>query len=125
VTLQVFTSGRLSPSDPLARMLGAKDLKPEQSRTASLGLTWRNDAGFSGSVDLYDIKVTDRFSQSASFQIPAGVANPMGYTSVSYFTNDFDTTTRGIDLVGSYATDLGAGRLNLTVGWNYNKTDVD
>jgi len=125
VTLQVFTSGRLSPSDPLARMLGAKDLKPEQSRTASLGLTWRNDAGFSGSVDLYDIKVTDRFSQSASFQIPAGVANPMGYTSVSYFTNDFDTTTRGIDLVGSYATELGAGRLNLTLGWNYNKTEVD
>ena len=76
-------------------------------------------------MDLYDIKVTDRFSQSASFQIPAGVANPMGYTSVSYFTNDFDTTTRGIDLVGSYATELGAGRLNLTLGWNYNKTEVD
>lgn len=125
VTLQVFTSGRLSPTDPLAQLLGAKALKPEQSRTASLGLTWRNDAGFSGSVDLYDIKVTDRFSQSASFQIPAGVANPMGYTSVNYFTNDFDSTTRGIDLVGSYTRDLGPGRLNLTLGYNYNKTEVD
>ena len=125
VTLQVFTSGRLSPSDPLARQLGASALKPEQSRTTSLGLAWRNDAGLSGSVDLYDIKVTDRFSQSASFQIPAGVPNPMGYTSVSYFTNDFDTTTRGVDLVGSWVGDAGPGRLNLTLGWNYNRTQVD
>jgi len=125
VTLQVFNAGRLSPDDPLAQLLGARPLKPEQSRTASLGLTWRNDAGFSGSVDLYDIKVTDRFSQSAAMQIPAGVDNPMHYTSVSYYTNDFDTTTRGIDLVGSYATDLGPGKLGLTLAWNYNTTQVD
>lgn len=125
VTLQVFTSGRLSPSNPLARQLGASALKPEQSRTTSLGLAWRNDAGLSGSVDLYDIKVTDRFSQSAAFQIPAGIPNPMGYTSVSYFTNDFDTTTRGVDLVGSWVGDAGPGRLNLTLGWNYNRTQVD
>ena len=125
VTLQVFTSGRLSPSDPLARQLGASALKPEQSRTTSLGLAWRNDAGLSGSVDLYDIKVTDRFSQSAAFQIPAGIPNPMGYTSVSYFTNDFDTTTRGVDLVGNWVGDAGPGRLNLTLGWNYNRTQVD
>lgn len=125
VTLQVFNAGRLSPDDPLAQLLGSRPLKPEQSRTASLGLTWRNDAGFSGSVDLYDIKVSDRFSQSASMQIPAGVDNPMRYTSVSYYTNDFDTTTRGIDLVGSYATDLGPGKLGLTLAWNYNTTQVD
>jgi iron complex outermembrane receptor protein len=125
VTLQVFTSGRLSPSDPLAQRLGAKALKPEQSRTASLGLAWRNDSGLSASVDLYDIKVTDRFSQSASFQIPAAMPNPMGYTSVSYFTNDFDTTTRGVDMVGSWVGEVGPGRLNLTLGWNYNRTQVD
>ncbi|WP_045049942.1 TonB-dependent receptor domain-containing protein, partial [Rouxiella chamberiensis] len=35
-TLQIFTSGRLSPNDPLAQLLGARPLKPEESRTASL-----------------------------------------------------------------------------------------
>ena len=125
VTLQVFTTGRLSPSDPLAIQLGAKPLKPEQSRTASLGLTWKNDLGFSGSVDLYDIKVTDRFSQSASFAVPAGVPNPLAYTSVSFYTNDFDTTTRGVDVVASHTTALGAGRLSTTLGYNYNQTQVD
>ncbi|WP_429000386.1 TonB-dependent receptor plug domain-containing protein [Stenotrophomonas rhizophila] len=125
VTLQVFTTGRLSPGDPLAIQLGAQPLKPEQSRTASLGLTWKTALGFSGSVDVYDIKVTDRFSQSASFAVPAGVPNPLGYTSVSFYTNDFDTTTRGIDVVASHAAALGAGRLNTTLGYNYNQTRVD
>lgn len=124
-TLQIFTSGRLSPSDPLARQLGAKDLTPEQSRTASLGMTWRNDIGFSGSVDVYQIKLTDRFSQSASFAVPAGVPNPMGYTSVNFYTNDFDTTTTGLDLVGNYQRELGPGRLGLTLAYNYNRTQVD
>lgn len=125
VTLQIFTGGRLSPSDPLARLLGAKDLTPEQSRTASLGMTWRSDLGFSGSVDVYDIKLTDRFSQSANFAVPAGIPNPMGYTSVYYYTNDFDTSTTGVDVVGNYARDAGPGRLGMTVAYNYNRTRVD
>lgn len=124
-TLQIFTSGRLSPSDPLAVQLGAKALTPEQSRTASIGLTWRNALGFSGSIDVYDIKLTDRFSQSASFAVPAGMPNPMGYTSVNYYTNDFDTSTTGLDLVGNYQRDVGPGRFGVTLAYNYNRTRVD
>ncbi|WP_134709251.1 TonB-dependent receptor plug domain-containing protein [Stenotrophomonas maltophilia] len=124
-TLQIFTSGRLSPDDPLAQLLGARPLKPEESRTASMGLTWRTDQGLSGSVDVYQIKLSDRFSQSASFAIPAGTPNPLGYTSVNYFTNDFDTTTTGVDVVGNYLRDLGAGRMTLTLAYNYNRTRVD
>lgn len=124
-TLQIFTSGRLSANDPLAILLGAKPLKPEQSKNISAGFTWKTALGFSGSVDAYNIKVTDRFSTSASFAIPAGVANPLRYTSVNYFTNDFDTTTRGIDIVGSYLSRVGAGRLNTTLAYNYNRTTVD
>jgi iron complex outermembrane receptor protein len=53
------------------------------------------------------------------------VPNPLRYTSVSYFTNDFDTTTKGVDVVGSYLRRLGVGKLNLTAAWNYNKTKID
>ncbi|WP_149194590.1 TonB-dependent receptor plug domain-containing protein [Luteimonas suaedae] len=124
-TLQVFTSGRLSPSDPIARMLGATPLTPEESRSVTAGLAWQSGNGFSGSIDLYDIEVTDRFSTSQSFQIPDGVPNPNQYTSVSFFTNDFDTTTRGIDIVATWRGSLGPGRLGTTLAWNYNKTEVD
>jgi iron complex outermembrane receptor protein len=124
-TLLVFTSGRLANNDPLAVALGAKPLQPEKSKNFSLGLTWKDASGLSGSVDLYDIKLRDRFSTSASFAVPAGVPNPLRYTSVSYFTNDFDTTTKGIDVVGSYLRRLGAGKLNLTAAYNYNQTRID
>jgi len=125
VTLQVFNAGRLSPNDPIAIALGAKPLTPEESRSMTLGLAWQGAAGLSGSIDLYDIEVTDRFSQSASLAIPPGTPNPDRFTSVSYFTNDFDTVTRGVDVVGNYAHALGDGRLGLTLAFNYNKTEVD
>jgi len=124
-TLLVFTSGRLSNTDPLAIALGARPLTPEESKNLSLGLTWKSAMGLSGSVDLYRIKLTDRFSTSSSFAVPAGMANPLRYTSVNYFTNDFDTTTQGIDVVASHASRVADGKLNLTLGWNYNKTQVD
>jgi iron complex outermembrane receptor protein len=124
-TLLVFTSGRLANTDPLAVALGAQALQPEKSKNLSLGVTWKSLAGFSGSVDVYDIKLADRFSTSASFAVPAGVANPLRYTSINYFTNDFDTTTQGIDIVGNYLRRAGDGKLNMTLAYNYNTTTVD
>jgi iron complex outermembrane receptor protein len=124
-TLLVFTSGRLSTSDPLALALGARPLTPEKSNNLSLGLTFKSAMGLSGSVDLYRIKLRDRFSTSASFAVPAGMDNPLRYTSVNYFTNDFDTTTQGIDVVASHLSRIADGRLNLTLAYNYNKTEVD
>ena len=124
-TLLVFTSGRLSTSDPIAQALGAKPLTPEESDNLSLGLTWKGAMGFSGSLDLYRIALRDRFSTSASFAVPAGMPNPLRYTSVNYFTNDFDTTTRGVDIVASHLSRVADGKLNLTLAYNYNKTEVD
>lgn len=44
---------------------------------------------------------------------------------MNFFTNDFDTTTTGVDVVGNYLRDLGAGRMTLTLAYNYNRTRVD
>lgn len=124
VSLQIFNSGRLSPSDPLAIALGAKPLKPETSKTGTAGLTFKTSFGLTGSIDAYQINVDNRFSQSASFVVPAALANPLRFTSVSYFTNDFNTRTRGIDAVLSYARNLGPGRATATIAYNYNSTKV-
>ncbi len=124
VTLQIFNQGRLSPSDLLATALGAKPLTPETSKTLTAGLTFQTDIGFSGSIDLYQIDVDDRFSQSRTFAVPASFPNPQRFTSVSYFTNDFDTRTRGVDVVLNYARNLGPGRATATLAYNYNNTKV-
>ena len=124
VTLQIFNQGRLSPSDPLAIALGAQPLTPETSKTLTAGLTFQSGFGLSGSVDLYQIDVDDRFSQSRTFTVPASFPNPQRFTSVSYFTNDFDTRTRGVDVVLNYARNLGPGRVTATLAYNYNTTKV-
>ena len=133
VTLLLFTSGRLSPLNPVAAFLGAKPLQPEESETLTGGLVWRNDLGFSGSIDLYQIDVSKRFSTSASITVtPAiraqlvalGVPGASAFTSISWFTNDFDTRTKGVDIVGSYTHQFAPGRLDLTAAYNYNETTV-
>ena len=133
VTLQLFTSGRLSPTNPVAAFLGAEPLEPETSETITAGLTWRTDYGFSGSIDAYQIDVSDRFSSSAGITVTpairaqlvaAGVPGASAFTRINWFANDFDTRTRGVDVVGAYDRDLGPGRLNLTAAYNYNQTEV-
>lgn len=124
VTLQVFTRGRLAPSDPLAVLLGAEPLVPEESESITAGLAFQGDRGFSASVDLYQIKVDGRFGQSRAFPVPEGTPNPNRFTSVSYFTNDFNTRTRGIDAVLAYRGRVGPGMLSGSIAYNHNKTDV-
>ena len=47
-------------------------------------------------------------------------------SSIRYYTNEFDTTTQGIDLVGTYVTDWGnAGITNWSLAWNWTETEVD
>jgi len=42
-----------------------------------------------------------------------------------FFSNSFDTTTTGIDVVGKMDFALGSGESTLTLAANYNKTEVD
>ena len=51
--------------------------------------------------------------------MPASLPNPQRFTSVTYFTNDFDTRTRGVDVVATYAMAAGAGDLNLTAAYEF------
>jgi len=73
VTLQLFTAGRLSPTNPVAAFLGAKPLSPEESTTLTGGFVWRNNSGFSGTVDIYQIDVEKRFSSSATVAVTPAI----------------------------------------------------
>jgi len=133
VTLQLFQTGRLSPLNPVSKFLGAKPLKPEESETFTGGLTWRTKLGLSGSIDAYRIDVDSRFSQSQSFAVTpalraqllaANIPGATAFTSVSFFTNDFNTRTEGVDVVVELKRDVGAARLDLVGAYNHNETKV-
>ena len=86
---------------------------------------------FTLTADFYRIDVSDRIYISQAFTVTAAdilalpeLASVGEGGNVQYFTNSLDTETTGLDLVGTYATQLGAGDLNVTLAYNYNENEV-
>ena len=44
---------------------------------------------------------------------------------LSWFANDFDTTTRGLDLVATFPMEMAGGTTLFTLAANWNKTEID
>lgn len=115
---------------PVANALGAEPLKPEKSKNYSLGFTLTPAAGLNISVDAYQIDLEDRITLTGLLS-GAGVRNILvnngfsGDQSVRFFTNAVDTRTRGVDVVATYAFNLGeSSRVRTSLGFNYNDTDI-
>jgi iron complex outermembrane receptor protein len=116
--------------NPAARLAGATDLKPEQSRNVSIGTVFEA-GGFTATLDAYRIKVRDRIAISSTFQ-DARLTNYLaangqsGFAALSFLTNAVDTETKGIDLVMNYRHRFGDGsRITATLAGNCNKTTFD
>jgi len=113
-----------------ARVLGAKPLRPESSRSVSAGIIVDFPAAPTVTVDYYAIKVDDRITPSGEFVAPAvrQLFEQQGLRGIAggrYFTNAVDTKTRGVDVVGSYGLLLARGGvLRLTGGYNARTTRV-
>lgn len=115
----------------IAQFYGATTLGPEESVNFGLGVVIEPTSTMTLTIDGYSIKVNDRIGISQTFNVSAAdlVALPALASvgiggAVQYFTNGFDTRTRGVDVVGTYRTDLAGGRLNMTLAYNYNKSEV-
>lgn len=127
---QFIDVGTFAVSDPVARALGARDLKAEKSTNFGAGLTLTPARGLSITADYYNIEIRDRVVYTENLQGPAVVAllNGAGFTGLSsarFFVNGIDTRTQGVEVVGSYRLpDLGIGDVRLTAGYNYNKTKI-
>lgn len=130
---ELVDSALLPPSNPIAIQLGATELTPEESQSMAFGAVWEIE-GIHFTLDYYNIEVTDRVSQSTKYNLSAddkaklkadGVPNVDSIQQVSFFTNDFDTTTEGIDFVANYSTSLFDGDTSFGFAYNWNETTVD
>ena len=117
-------------NDPAAVALGAEPLKAEESTNLSLGLVLQPVERLYVTVDAYRIDIDDRIMLSENLTstavrtfLNATVDPALG--GGRYFTNAIDTRTRGVDLVATYRWELGGGQLDLTAGYNWNKTTVE
>ncbi|WP_252731639.1 TonB-dependent siderophore receptor [Psychrosphaera sp. F3M07] len=121
------------PTNPLAAFYGGKELTPEESTSFAFGGVYDND-GLLITVDYYTIEVTGRLAQSSQISVEAedytaleaaGVQNPELISAVTYYSNDFDTTTQGIDLVANYETEFMGADTMVSLAYNWTDTNVD
>ncbi|MBU2179793.1 MAG: TonB-dependent receptor, partial [Gammaproteobacteria bacterium] len=118
---------------PISVLKGGKALTPEESKNFSFGTVVEVD-DFFATLDYFRIEVEDRISQSSSQELtPAdvqallalGVSDATSFAGVKYFTNDFDTTTQGLDFVANYSADMLGGRTTFALAANWTDTTVD
>jgi iron complex outermembrane receptor protein len=124
--------GTYPVTSSVAQYFGAVALKPEESTNLSGGIVLTPVQDLDVTLDAYQIKVRNRIGISQQFNVtPADIArlSDLAYVgaggTVQYFTNGFNTKTKGADLVTSYLFHLGdAGQLETVLAYNYNHTTV-
>jgi iron complex outermembrane receptor protein len=121
-------------STPIARALGARDLKPEKSLNLSAGVTANPLPGMTLTVDYYNIKIKDRIvltenlgatTSAVDAQI-RGILTAQGLpaTAARFFINGLDSRTQGVDAVLNWRLPVDFGKFSLTAAYNYNKNTI-
>ncbi|WP_444932092.1 TonB-dependent receptor plug domain-containing protein [Microbulbifer sp. SSSA002] len=121
--------GTIPATNPIAVLKGGEQLQPEESKSFTVGAIIA--AGdWDITLDYFQISVTDRITQSADQMltdeeraqlVADGISGADSLEYFRFYTNDFDTKTRGVDLVATYP--LGeATDFNLAMNWT--KTEV-
>ena len=117
-------------------VLGSSPLKPEESKSFTLGAIWAPTDNVSVTLDYYDISIDDRLAlfnttitaQNVLDLIAAGVdpieANLLLGGIANYFANAFDSDVSGFDLAVTADFDLGSGGLIVDLRHNQNEQEV-
>lgn len=131
---ELIQSATYPPTHVVSAELGGVELEPEESTSFAVGAVYQN-GDFFLTVDVYNIEVTDRVAQTDKlFITQENVDNLQGLYpspelllggSVTFFANDFDTTTQGVDVVSNYTMELFGGDTMFSLAYNYNSTEVD
>ena len=133
-TGELVQQGTLSPTNPISATAGGKALQPEESDNLSFGIVWDVTDAFNVTVDAYEIEIKDRIALTGNFSltdsqraalVAAKVPGASDMQTFRFFTNDFDTTTEGIDVVATYSTEMMGGLTDFTFVYNETDTEVD
>jgi iron complex outermembrane receptor protein len=112
----------------------AKELGPEESTNFTIGTFFTIADSIDVTMDYFNIEVNDRLNLASEVSlspeqkqilIDANVPGAGDMNRFRYFTNDFDTTTEGVDIVASTSTEMGSGTTTWSLAYNYTKTTVD
>ena len=123
--------GTFANDSRAAKLLGIPQLKPEQSKGFTGGITGK--AGkLEMTVDYYNIFVKNRVVVTGTFSgDPAGSAIDQEIYTIlqqanaglaTFYVNAIDTRTQGLDVVFSYKQQLAKGLLSVDLSGTFSKT---
>ena len=127
----LVNNGTIPSTNPAVAVVTGKEdnsLDPEKSTNFTSGFTFEvRDINLT--VDLFDIRMKDRLALSQDFALSEqqkqdllaeGVTSAANLQEFRFFTNDFDTTTQGVDIVLTVPVPNG----DVTVLYNRTETTV-
>ncbi len=126
--------GYFNVNHPVARALGATDLKPEKSVHFTSGVVYQPRSNFSVSADYFITWIDDRIMPTgyiAGWNLSnlspqaAAILSSNNIDGAVYFTNAISTRTDGFDLRLNYThTFDDSSRLKLTAAYNRSETAI-
>ena len=128
----LVNKGTIPSTHAAASLVGGKQLEPEKSTNLTVG-TVIDHAIASITVDYFNIKVEDRLAPSRDFNrgediteaqiqqlVAEGITSAGNLQEFRFFTNEFETSTQGIDVILTAPVLNGA----LSVAYNWTATGV-
>ena len=128
----LVNNGTVPSTTRVAQLRGGKALEPEESTNATAGVFF-NLGNLDVTVDYFQIDVEDRLNLSQNFSltqqeiddlIAEGVTSAANLQNFRFFTNDFDTETKGFDIVATYPLEWSNSSTDLSLAFNNTKTKV-
>ena len=123
--------GQIPPTHPIAAALGGVALSEEKSIGFAVGTAMELTDEIDLTIDYFDIAIEDRIALTGNIKITDEIATLIQekealqgvsvLQEIKFYSNDFDTRTRGIDLVMSWARFWEDQSLS-TVDFAYNWT---
>lgn len=119
--------------NPAAQLYGAVPLDEETSTQFTLGITAEPWDNTTITLDYYFIALDNQVWRSSDFVVSdaerslfqaLGLPGADTLTFVSFFANDIDTESSGIELVATHAIEWGGGMTTLSLAANINETEV-
>ena len=124
----IVQTKQLPSSDPRLAQIGIENPKAETSWNYNLGLTAKVGQDFLVTLDAYQIDITDRIVVSERMvvrDIAALRTRFAGLSEIRFFTNQINTSTKGIDFVTSYKHSFSPrSRFTASVAMTFNETKI-
>ena len=128
----LIEAGQLPPTHPIAAGLGGKQLTEETARSMSLGTVLALADDLTLTFDFYNVSIQDRISLTGNIVITEEIRQIMNdkdllggvetLAEVKYFSNDFDTRTRGADLLLAFDRQHDNDHASTaTLAWNWTQ----